>query len=151
MSLTIQTKITTPQNNMTFRANGTRIRTAFNNAKDDVSFHSKQKFLERIRTRLKNYINKFKETFGINKCKNQAEKLSKEELGTLSKEADPYDFLSKEEQAIFDGIGEKAFDKWTQEEKNVFYKYDSLLKEFLGLETLNKEKVQDYKNVLGMK
>ena len=165
MSLNIQTNVAIPQNNLTFNAKGKGIRTVLNNATGDVFIQPKRNFVERINTRLRGYINKFKETFGTVKCKNTGDELSKdeaailskEELACLSKESNPYDFLTKEEQAIWDSIQnvDKPFEELTQEEKNVCIKHSTILQEICGSETPGKKFEQSFddfeRNVLTRK
>ena len=59
----------------------------------------------------------------------------------LPKDANPYDFLSIEEQAIWDRLQltDKAYEEFTQEEKDVTKKFSKLLGEITGLATPSKE------------
>ena len=123
--------------------------------------------VHRLKTRVSNFFNKLKlirnyiprlrktgtQPAGIEKgeeYKNAIglsvkDYLSSEQLALLSKDSYPYDFLSKEEQAIWNRAndGNMAFEELTQEEKNVFYKFDAILGKIMGLETSSNEREQD--------
>lgn len=103
-----------------------------------------------------------KDAFGDDKgidITTSASEILKKDLGlntnkNISEKILPYDLLSKEEQIIFDGIGEKTFDECTKEEINVLNKYTKLLQkdlqETLGTKTPNKEYAKNLKKFLDL-
>ncbi|MBR6126900.1 hypothetical protein IKQ21_04365 [bacterium] len=117
MSLNVQTNITIPQNNTTFRANENGLKTLFSHATGDVFIKPKQNTLNNICTRVRGFISKFKKTFDAKKCKNTAEELSKDELSILSNEEialwksanskNSFEELTENERAIVEKICDK--------------------------------------------